>query len=60
MDKIVYKCRICGWTYDPEKGDVPKGIKPGTPFEKLNEDWTCYFCSADKKDFAPQTTRQNP
>jgi len=27
-----YKCTVCGYIYDPEKGDPDGGIKPGTPF----------------------------
>jgi rubredoxin len=28
-----YRCTVCGYVYDPEKGDPDSGIKPGTPFE---------------------------
>jgi len=28
-----YKCTICGYIYDPEKGDADSGAKPGTTFE---------------------------
>jgi rubredoxin len=31
MDKYV--CLICGWIYDPAKGDPAGDIKPGIPFE---------------------------
>ncbi|MFO7678410.1 MAG: rubredoxin, partial [Thermoplasmatota archaeon] len=27
MDKYV--CTVCGYVYDPEKGDPDNGIKPG-------------------------------
>jgi len=37
MDK--YKCTVCGWVYDPELGDPDGGIKPGTPFEEIPDDW---------------------
>ena len=33
MDK--YECTVCGYVYDPEKGDLAGGIPPGIPFEKL-------------------------
>ncbi|MEM2890485.1 MAG: flavin reductase [Candidatus Hadarchaeum sp.] len=46
-----YKCTICGYIYDPEKGDPDSGIKPGTPFEKLPENWVCPICGADKSAF---------
>jgi rubredoxin len=49
MDK--YTCSVCGYTYDPEKGDPESGIKPGTKFEDLPADWTCPVCGADKSKF---------
>ncbi len=40
------KCKICGYVYDPEKGD-PKGkIKPGTDFDDLPYNWVCPICGA--------------
>jgi len=49
MDK--YKCSVCGWIYDPELGDSDGGIPPGTPFEKLPDDWVCPMCGAAKDLF---------
>jgi flavin reductase (DIM6/NTAB) family NADH-FMN oxidoreductase RutF/rubredoxin len=49
MDK--YKCSVCGWVYDPELGDQDGGISPGTPFEKVPDDWTCPVCGAPKDQF---------
>jgi len=49
MDK--YKCEVCGYIYDPEKGDPDGGIKPGTKFEDVPDDWTCPVCGADKSQF---------
>jgi flavin reductase (DIM6/NTAB) family NADH-FMN oxidoreductase RutF/rubredoxin len=46
-----YKCNICGYTYDPELGDPDSGIKPGTAFEKLPDDWVCPVCGAGKSEF---------
>ncbi len=46
-----YRCTICGYIYDPEEGDQENGIAPGTPFEKLPDDWTCPLCGADKSQF---------
>lgn len=46
-----YKCTVCGYIYDPEKGDPDSGIKPGTPFEELPDDWVCPVCGADKSLF---------
>ena len=46
-----YKCKICGWIYDPSVGDPDGEIPPGTPFEKLPDDWTCPLCGAEKSEF---------
>ena len=34
-----------------EEGDPDGGIKPGTPFENLPEDWVCPVCGAGKAKF---------
>ncbi|MCG6536848.1 MAG: rubredoxin [Syntrophales bacterium LBB04] len=49
-----YTCSICGYVYDPQKGDPGSGIKPGTNFEDLPEDWACPVCGADKSNFSPE------
>jgi flavin reductase (DIM6/NTAB) family NADH-FMN oxidoreductase RutF/rubredoxin len=46
-----YKCSVCGYVYDPEKGDPESNIPPGTAFEDLPEDWTCPVCGASKDEF---------
>jgi flavin reductase (DIM6/NTAB) family NADH-FMN oxidoreductase RutF/rubredoxin len=46
-----YECTVCGYIYDPESGDPDGGIKPGTPFEKLPDDWVCPVCGASKDEF---------
>ena len=46
-----YKCSVCGYVYDPDLGDPDGGIKPGTPFEAIPDDWTCPVCGASKDQF---------
>jgi flavin reductase (DIM6/NTAB) family NADH-FMN oxidoreductase RutF/rubredoxin len=46
-----YECSVCGYIYDPELGDPDGGIAPGTPFEKLPDDWQCPVCGAAKTEF---------
>ena len=46
-----YVCSVCGFVYDPEKGDPDRGIPPGTAFEDLPEDWRCPRCGQDKSRF---------
>jgi flavin reductase (DIM6/NTAB) family NADH-FMN oxidoreductase RutF/rubredoxin len=49
MDKYV--CTVCGYVYDPEKGDPDGGIPPGTKFEDIPDDWVCPVCGAAKEAF---------
>ena len=46
-----YKCKKCGYVYDTEKGIPKSGIKPGTAFESLPDDWVCPICKASKDFF---------
>jgi len=46
-----WKCSICGYIYDPPKGDPDNGVKPGTAFEEIPEDWVCPVCGAGKDMF---------
>jgi rubredoxin len=46
-----YVCSVCGYVYDPAKGDPDNGVKPGTKFEALPDDWNCPVCGADKSQF---------
>ena len=46
-----YRCEICGYLYDPSKGDFSQNIKPGTAFEDLPSEWRCPVCGAPKDSF---------
>lgn len=46
-----FKCMVCGYIYDPEKGDPEHSINPGTAFEDIPENWTCPVCGAEKDQF---------
>ena len=48
-----YVCVPCGYIYDPNEGDQDSGIKPGTAFEDLPEDWVCPVCFVGKDEFEP-------
>lgn len=54
MDKYV--CTVCGYIYDPEKGDSTSGISPGTAFENLPDDWICPECGVGKEQFEKMTS----
>ena len=46
-----YVCTVCGFVYDPEKGDPASSIAPGTKFEDLPDDYVCPICGAGKDMF---------
>lgn len=46
-----YQCTICGYIYDPAKGDPDHDIAPGTDFDSVSDDWTCPDCGAEKAMF---------
>ena len=48
-----YQCTVCGYVYEPEKGDPDNGVEPGTAFDDVPEDWTCPECGAEKSMFEP-------
>ena len=49
MDKYI--CKVCGYIYDPEKGDPESGVAPGTSFDALSDDWVCPECGVGKNEF---------
>ena len=49
MDK--YRCSVCGYVYDPAKGDPDSGVAHGTPFSELPDDWVCPVCGVGKDQF---------
>ena len=46
-----YVCLGCGHEYDQAYGDPEGGIDPGTPFNKLPEDWICPKCGEGKESY---------
>jgi rubredoxin len=46
-----YVCTVCGYIYDPAVGDDDGGIKPGTKFSDIPEDWVCPLCGVSKSEF---------
>ena len=46
-----YRCAICTHIYDEAEGDPDTGIKPGTRWEDIPDDWVCPECGATKKAF---------
>jgi len=48
-----YICTMCGYIYDPEKGDPDNGIAAGIEFEDLPNEWVCPSCGVGKELFKP-------
>lgn len=48
-----FKCTVCGYIYDPAHGDPDSGIKPGTAFADIPDDWVCPLCGVGKDKFEP-------
>jgi len=46
-----YKCKTCGHIYDEEKGDPKSGLKPGTRWADVPDNWECPGCGAVKVMF---------
>ena len=46
-----WRCRVCGYVYDPQKGDPENGAPAGTSFADLPDDWVCPVCGAGKDAF---------
>ena len=46
-----YECTVCGWVYDPEKGDENHGLSAGVSFEDLPDDFECPLCGVGKDEF---------
>lgn len=50
-DNKMYECVECKYIYNPKYGNEKAGIKPGTPFSKLPDDWVCPVCGEGKDMF---------
>ena len=48
-----YECDVCGYVYDPAKGDPDNGVTPGTAWEDVPATWVCPDYGAGKQDFSP-------
>ena len=50
-EDLKYECIVCKYIYNPKVGNERVGIKPGTTFEELPEDWVCPVCGERKDMF---------
>ena len=49
MDFKKYKCVVCDWIYDEAVGDPDSGLKAGTRFADIPDDWSCPECGVTKE-----------
>ena len=49
---MKYQCDVCGWVYDEAQGLPDEGIKAGTKFEELGDDFVCPLCGVPKEHFS--------
>jgi rubredoxin len=42
---------VCGYIYDPLKGDPDNGVAAGTAFKDLPDNWVCPECGVGKDSF---------
>ncbi len=47
-----HECDVCGYVYDPEKGDEGNNVPAGTTFEDIDASWVCPLCGMDKTNFS--------
>ncbi|NEP57022.1 MAG: rubredoxin [Symploca sp. SIO2G7] len=46
-----YECRVCGYVYEPNKGDDKRNVAPRTLFINISDDWRCPVCGGRKTQF---------
>ncbi|MBF0337566.1 MAG: rubredoxin [Nitrospirae bacterium] len=51
QESKVYVCGLCGYIYDPKKGDKKSKIPPGVEFKDLPEGWKCPLCGVGVSRF---------
>jgi rubredoxin len=51
----VYQCKDCLTVYNESYGDITQNIEPNTPFEDLEDSYTCSLCDAPKSNFKKKT-----
>ena len=51
VDNQRYECIECKYIYNPKFGNEKAGIKSGTSFEELPEEWVCPVCGQAKEMF---------
>ncbi|NLV27147.1 MAG: thiamine pyrophosphate-binding protein [Methanomicrobiales archaeon] len=56
----MWRCEICGYTYDEKTGDMTLNISPGTLFSSFPDNWHCPVCNAGKEAFKQLSEIESP
>jgi rubredoxin len=52
----AYRCEVCAYVYDEQRGEPREGLPAGTPWVDVPDDWCCPDCGVrEKVDFVPVT-----
>ena len=51
LENARFECLECKYIYNPKYGNEKAGVKPGTPFEELPDNWVCPVCGESKDMF---------
>ncbi len=54
-DMQKFECVDCKYIYNPKYGNEKAGIKPGTEFDDLPDEWVCPVCGEGKDMFQKQS-----
>ncbi len=54
-DMQKFECVECKYIYNPKYGNEKAGIKPGTEFDDLPDEWVCPVCGEGKDMFQKQS-----
>lgn len=46
-----FKCKVCGYVYDSEKGEPKRDIAAGTQWNDIPDGFKCPSCGAAKRMF---------
>jgi methylamine---glutamate N-methyltransferase subunit C len=50
----LYRCNVCNvFEYDPDRGNSPANISPGTEPADFPHDWACPVCGSDRTHLMP-------
>jgi len=51
----VWQCVVCGFIYDEKVGLPAEGIKPGTAWADIPDNWACPDCGVDVPQLEPRS-----